>query len=115
MNGLPDEMRDALREWAQHCVSIRRLYVFGSRAKGTAGPCSDLDLAVVVYEMHGNELSELIVHRKTWQTELTGALGVQVRDIYLADDPASAAYGPVRDHGVLIFDRDKPAASRGDA
>src|SRR5437588_9550823 len=100
-------MRDTLWGWARHCASVRRLYVFGSRAKGTVRPCSDLDLAVVLYEAHGNELSELIVHRKTWQTELTGALGVQVRDIYLADDPESAAYGPVRDHGVLIFDRDE--------
>jgi uncharacterized protein len=99
-------MRSALKEWAQRCVNIQRLYVFGSRAKGIARQSSDLDLAVVQSETHGNELSELIVHRKAWGAELTRALGVEVRDIYLADDPASAAYGPVRDHGILIFDRE---------
>jgi hypothetical protein len=64
LDSLPDEMRSALRGWAQRCVNIRRLYMFGSRAKGTALQSSDLDLAVVLNEMHGNELSELIVHRR---------------------------------------------------
>jgi predicted nucleotidyltransferase len=113
LSGLPDEIRGALCEWARDCACIQRLYVFGSRARGTARPNSDLDLAVILYEMHGNELSELIVRRKNWQTELTRALGVQVKDIDLANDPESVAYAAVRDHGILIFDRDKTEVSRG--
>ena len=95
-----------MREWAQCYPGIQRVYVFGSRAKGTARFCSDLDIALVLDEAHGNQLSELIVHRRGWQIELTQALGIVVKDVYLADDPESAAYGPVREHGILVFDRE---------
>lgn len=106
MTRLPTEMREMLRVWAESCANIRRLYVFGSRAKETATCNSDLDLAVVLKETHGNQLSELIVNRASWQLTLSNALRVVVKDIYLADDPGSIAYAAVRDHGVLIFDRD---------
>ncbi|HJU18378.1 MAG TPA: nucleotidyltransferase domain-containing protein [Stellaceae bacterium] len=106
MMGWPAEMRYALRAWAQRCHSIRRLYVFGSRAKGTGTCNSDLDLAVILEKTHGNQLSELIVNRASWQCELTSILGIVVKDIYLADDPGSIAYAAVCDHGILIFDRD---------
>src|SRR5665213_1155205 len=102
---LPDAALAALEKWAALCPSILRLYIFGSWAKGTATERSDLDLAVVLSEAHGNQLSELIVNAAEWKKLLTNALGILVKDIYLADDPASVAYVAVREHGCLIFDR----------
>jgi len=54
----------------------------------------------------GTNYLSLVVHRGTWQRQLTNLLGIAVRDIYLADDPVSTAYAAVRDHGLLIFDRE---------
>lgn len=105
LDGLPDWIRSELHAWAEQSTGVRRVYVFGSRAKGTSRPCSDIDIALVLDEVHGNQLSKLVVNQKAWQAKLTQILGITVRDLYLADDPASAAYGPVRDHGILIFDR----------
>ena|SRR5258708_40064880 len=105
MEGLPDVMRATLVAWAQRERIVRRAYVFGSRAKGTATPTSDLDLALILDEPHGNALSELIVRRSSWKTELTRALGVPVKDIHLADDPEDIAYRAVREHGVLVYER----------
>lgn len=39
--------------------SIERVLIFGSRAKGTAQPASDIDLAVVAPEMSDQEFSRL--------------------------------------------------------
>ncbi len=96
-------------DWGRSSPSVRRVYVFGSRAKGTATSASDLDLALVLDEGQGNQLSELITNSKKWKEELTHRLGLTVKDIYLADDPHSIAYAAVRDHGILIYDRDADA------
>lgn len=106
-------MRLAIVRWAQQNSIIRRVYVFGSRARGTASAESDLDLALVLDEIHGSALSELIVRRTTWRDELTRSSGVCMKDIYLADDSAVAQ--AVRDHGVLIFARSLPAANGVDS
>lgn len=40
--------------------SIVRVLIFGSRAKGTANPWSDIDLAVIAPEMTDGEFSQLL-------------------------------------------------------
>ena len=41
------QIREAVAGWAVTEPLIRRLYLYGSRAKGTARPDSDIDLAVL--------------------------------------------------------------------
>lgn len=44
-NSLPLRVADAIARFAEEC-GVRKVILFGSRAKGTNGPRSDVDIAV---------------------------------------------------------------------
>src|SRR3569833_791953 len=46
MNSIPPEDVEAIQHWAALNPVIKRVWIFGSRARGTARPDSDLDIAV---------------------------------------------------------------------
>ena len=96
MPDLPGDWRDRVRRWARTYPAIKQVYVFGSRAKGTAHARSDLDLALTA------DLNELIANRTAWIGELTDALGLPV-DLYPADGSNIAA--AVAEHGFCVYVR----------
>jgi hypothetical protein len=55
--------------------------------EGDARPDSDLDLAFELQPSDGEELAELIEHRRQWKAELAAITGLVVKDIYLRSDP----------------------------
>jgi predicted nucleotidyltransferase len=57
--GLSDRIRSDIRQVFAHYPAIERVLIFGSRAKGSAGPGSDIDLAVVAPEMSDAEFTRL--------------------------------------------------------
>jgi predicted nucleotidyltransferase len=65
------------------------VYVFGSRARGTARADSDLDLAFELDETRetASDLAALVVNRPRWQEQLTKVTGLVVRDLQLRSDP----------------------------
>jgi predicted nucleotidyltransferase len=74
-------------------------YLFGSRARGTARPGSDVDVAVLLAEdadAHGRQL------------ELMATLGQGVDVVVLNQAPVALAYRVLRD-GVLLVRRDERA------
>jgi predicted nucleotidyltransferase len=102
----PRQKKAALLDWADKNRSIQKVYVFGSWAKGMAKPNSDLDLALVLDEGRDGALCEFILHRSAWNAELSNALGLTVKDIELADEPGTIAFRAVREHGILVYQRD---------
>jgi hypothetical protein len=64
------DLKAAVTGWAADEPLIRRVYLFGSRAKGTARPDSDVDLAI----LHGidpkvaTSCASNIAHWMTWDT-----------------------------------------------
>jgi predicted nucleotidyltransferase len=100
MPELQEDWRDRVRRWARTHAAIKRVYVFGSRAKGTAHTRSDLDLAL------DTDLDDLIRSRTAWVGELTDLLGVPV-DLYPADGTSVAA--AVAEHGFCIYPILEPA------
>lgn len=57
--GLAENHYRAITEQFRHFPHIREVLIFGSRAKGTAKPHSDIDLAVIAPEMDEQEFSRL--------------------------------------------------------
>ncbi|WP_409363730.1 nucleotidyltransferase family protein [Bradyrhizobium liaoningense] len=51
--GLPAGWRASVIDWAQDNGSIREMWLFGSRAKGTAAPESDVDIGIVLMPARG--------------------------------------------------------------
>lgn len=67
------------QQWAARHSAITRVCFFGSQVKGTAGPASDLDVAVALHFLEsGTSLAYWMAHQDTWARELTEALKVQV-------------------------------------
>lgn len=48
-----DEWLGGLRAWAAANESVRELWLFGSRARGDARECSDVDLALALMPPNG--------------------------------------------------------------
>jgi predicted nucleotidyltransferase len=97
-------LKSKLAAWAETKPTIKALYVFGSRAKGTANPESDLDLAFSFVDDIDNADSELIENSEDWKKELTNLTGLHVKDVY---NCASPIVGP---ECTLVFQR-KPSRS----
>ena len=83
---LDPNLRSTLAAWAQSKPTIKTLYVFGSRAKGTAGPDSDLDIAFDFVDGVDDELAELIENAGAWKAELFKLTGLPIKDVYLGSD-----------------------------
>ena len=79
----------AIQEWAGNTRYVKEVRLFGSRAKGCAGPDSDIDLAITV-----GGITPAIIRAnyyacgKQWQDELTSLLEWRVH-VGLYNDPDS--------------------------
>lgn len=106
--GLTPQKIDLLRTVFRRFPAIREVVLYGSRAKGTYRPESDIDLALVGVdddvqaEAVADELDELPL---PYRFDVKAYGGIQ--------------YGPLREHiarvGVSLYRRDPPEAATLDA
>ncbi|QJQ99842.1 nucleotidyltransferase domain-containing protein [Halomonas sp. PGE1] len=82
-------IQDALADLASHSDEIAVLWLYGSRAKGTATPASDFDLAVAFREFDKDPLERRLrpeLLAQAWQDALGLAEGrLSMVDINLAE------------------------------
>jgi predicted nucleotidyltransferase len=84
------------------------VYVFGSVARGTARPGSDVDVAVL---FPTTPEPTLLGRPLTLADDLRGALGCPVDVVVLNDAPPDLVHRVLRD-GVLVVERDRAARVR---
>jgi predicted nucleotidyltransferase len=75
---LPADSVELIRQWAARTNGVREVWLFGSRAKGTSRPDSDVDLGI--YLMPATPTSDWALARyfaegDAWQRDLEGLLG----------------------------------------
>ena len=69
---LTDKQVEIIQEWAATTRYVREVRLFGSRAKGSPKPTSDIDLAITVDgNTAGTILGNWYVEGKRWQPQLT--------------------------------------------
>jgi len=99
----------ALREGIVRCLAdqadVVAVYVFGSTARGTSRPDSDIDVAVL---FAGTPVRRLDSPRFTLEGVLERALGWPVDLIVLNDAPVDLRMRVRRD-GEVVIDRDRAA------
>ena len=83
-------------------------YLFGSIARGTPRPGSDVDIAVLYGGAPPTSLAELPLDL---ETELERVLGAPVQVVVLNRAPVDLIHRVLRD-GVLLVDRDRSARIR---
>ncbi len=102
------EWCDAIRSWAAAIRSVDRVSLYGSRARGTPRPDSDLDLAVYVRAPDGEHLAEWIENRQNrqrWQRALSARLDVKVH-LEFANEEAEKVVAPaIAREGITIYQR----------
>jgi len=108
LGSLCDRLAQALKDDR----SVRLAWLHGSRARGTARPESDIDVAVLLDDDHA--ANPTAIKDSIWR--LAGALGREVPSdrldlVLLNDAPALLRHRVVRD-GVLLFARSEPERVR---
>ena len=107
MMDLPKEQVRELRAWAKRNDSVRELWLFGSRAKGTSKPESDVDIALALMPAHGKHdwaMGKYFDLHVEWKQELEKIVGRHVSLQAIETD--SEGDVEVRRTGVLMWARD---------
>lgn len=109
MTKLSPALMTHLESWLQTTGDaewIEEVWLFGSRARGTHRPDSDLDLAFVLKnEPSRTAEGESICMRKRWNATLSELLGYEV-DTWWLNDPESVRVAPaVAEHGIRLWKR----------
>jgi predicted nucleotidyltransferase len=84
------------------------VYLFGSEARGTAGPRSDVDVAVLI---GARPASTLAAQPYALEDDLSAALGRRAQVVVLDTAPVDLVHRVLRD-GVLVLERDRSARIR---
>jgi len=80
MQSIPSTDLEAIRSWAASVPVVSRVWIFGSRARGTQRTDSDLDIAVEHGAMSGDSdafttsMSEL----ENWRAQLQPLLSIRI-------------------------------------
>ena len=92
-----------IRYFAKHAENIVAAYVFGSVARRTSKPSSDVDIAVVFAVPPAPTLSGLALDS---QADLEQMLGCPVQLVVLNDAPVDLVHRVLRD-GELVHESDR--------
>jgi len=102
-----DEWIAALRAWAAKNDCVRELWLFGSRAKGTSEPESDIDVAVALMPPDGKTnwaLAAYVESFEDWKSELRAAVNWPIS--LVAIGPKFEMDDTVRTTGIALWQRD---------
>lgn len=89
---------------------VTALYLFGSRAAGTAGPMSDTDLAVLLSE--DVPAQDYFNVRLELLAEVSAALGMDRVDLVVLNDAPLALRYRIISTGKILFCKDEPRRIR---
>jgi uncharacterized protein YutE (UPF0331/DUF86 family)/predicted nucleotidyltransferase len=106
MNAMDDNLVVKLRERLSTESDVLVAYLFGSRARGVAGPLSDVDVAVLLDDGDSFQRRLDLIAAVA---EVTGGVAADV--VVLNEAPVALGYRVVRD-GVLVHSRDEVARIR---
>ena len=99
---LSDTVRAVLESASRDVVAV---YLYGSRARETAKPGSDLDLAVLLAAPPPSTLRSVA---RDVEDAVERALRIPVEAVVLNGAPADLVHRVLRD-GILVLDRDRAA------
>lgn len=100
---ITDADKTLILEWAARHSEIRKVWLFGSRARGDNGPDSDIDLGI---EVEGETMGERDATWAfaEWQDDLQLSLEVD-HQLHDPADSTSEIVGPgVRRDGQLLYE-----------
>jgi len=101
-----DQIREIVTDWADPHREIKRVFLFGSRARGDSTSDSDVDLALVVVGIEGqNAYTRYHINMNVWKDELKSALGRSISMVRLSDNSDPKILAAIARDGVLLCER----------
>lgn len=100
-----EEQQKIVADFCENRPEITVAYLFGSQARGSSGPLSDIDLAFLVESSLVNEQQYPYGYRADLITELMGLLKTNDLDAIVLNDAPPLLKFQVIHHGQVIFSR----------
>lgn len=102
-----DTAQRVLRSWAESRSFVRRLWIYGSRAKGTHSSTSDLDVAIDFDPLHDENCETTwVCEGQEWQDELQALLPWRLQlEWYDPGGSTPRIASGIADGGILIYER----------
>ena len=103
-------LKNIVRDWARGEQTVRKAFIFGSRAQGTQRRDSDLDVAIEMEPAEGdsNALATYIFEKDRLERSLASNLPVPLHLELLDGERTLVVDSAVRRHGVLVYDVNEP-------
>lgn len=103
------ELQERIRELVESApADVLAVYLFGSRARGTARPSSDVDLAVLLRIAPAPTLGGVA---RDLEATIERAVGIPAEVVVMNTAPPDLVHRILRD-GELLLDRDRAARIR---
>lgn len=106
--GISSETAETIAQWAAQHPQIRRVWVYGSRAKGSHRPDSDIDIAVELEPVADSEeaLAVWMSHAGAWRWQLQSGISPKVDLEWFDPDGTTRVVKAGLDEAkVLIYER----------
>lgn len=101
-----DQIREVVSNWADSKREIKRVILFGSRARGDSTPDSDIDLALdVVGILDESAYTRYVFNKNSWKNQLRLALGRSINIVHLTEHGRFEIQASIARDGVLIYAR----------
>jgi predicted nucleotidyltransferase len=100
---MPEASRSAVVHWARRNERIRAVYPFGSRAKGTSRPESDVDIAVILTDDENDTATGYAIFQgDRLRAELAPSLPMELH-LHFIDPGDTVVWPAVQEHGVELY------------
>lgn len=101
-----DRIREVVTDWADSHAEIKRVFLFGSRAREDSTADSDVDLAVVVVGVSGeNAYTRYVCNKSAWKDQLGSVLGRSINIVRRIKHGKSKIQEAIASDGVLLYER----------
>jgi len=104
-------MSEAVAKWASTQPLIRKAYLFGSRVRGTHKPNSDLDVAVEIFTLPGDEnpLTTWICEAQRLKASTAGVVPVIIDlNWYGGAVETPCVHVGLETSSIVVYDADTP-------
>lgn len=108
MTDIESGVADSIARWAEATPKVRRVWVFGSRAKGTHQPDSDIDIAVELEPVADSEetITRWIANSALWRSQLQSRIVERVDLEWFDPDGSTPTIAAgLNEAKVLIYER----------